>query len=130
MEETVSKVTYAKNLNKQNFSASISIPIDTNVNIKTILQIDSYLFDEKVECGNGKAIMSGKIGVKVLYVDKDNITNTITDSLTFSETILDNSIVALGAVVCKKFEKENVLIACNPSKIIKENVSWKKEWIK
>ena len=53
MEETVSKVTYAKNLNKQNFSASISIPIDTNVNIKTILQIDSYLFDEKVECGNG-----------------------------------------------------------------------------
>ena len=45
-------------------------------------------------------------------------------------TILDNSIVALGAVVCKKFEKENVLIACNPSKIIKENVSWKKEWIK
>ncbi len=94
MEETVSKVTYAKNLNKQNFSASISIPIDTNVNIKTILQIDSYLFDEKVECGNGKAIMSGKIGVKVLYVDKDNITNTITDSLTFSETILDNSITS------------------------------------
>ena len=55
MSENNNKISYAKNLNKQNFSVSVSMPIDNNVNIKTILEIDSYMFDERVECGNGKS---------------------------------------------------------------------------
>ena len=88
------KVTYAKNIQKHNFSLVVSLPIDNNANIKTILNVSSYLFDEKVECASGKAVVSGKVGVKVLYIDTDNITNTVTDSLTFSEQIADASISA------------------------------------
>ena len=86
------KITYAKNLSKINFNSTINVSIDSNVNIKTILDIDSFIYDKKVECGNGKAVLSGKLGVKVLYIDTDNITNTITDSQSFSENITDSSI--------------------------------------
>lgn len=86
------KVSYAKNINPINFNSTISIPIDTNVNIKTILDISSYMFEQKIECGNGKATLSGKIGIKALYVDMDNITNSISGTQSFNETISDNSI--------------------------------------
>ena len=48
----------------------------------------------------------------------------------WGSTILKNSyipsgcIVGKSAVVAKKFEKENVVIAGNPAKIIKENILW------
>lgn len=96
MEENLDtiKLTYAKNLNKLNFSSLISVPINSNVNVKTILNVDSYIFDEKVECGNGKAIITGKLGVKVLYIDTDNISNIVNDSQSFSETFVDESITS------------------------------------
>ncbi len=96
MEENLDliKITYAKNLNKLNFSSLISVPINSNVNVKTVLNVDSYIFDEKVECGNGKAIITGKLGVKVLYIDTDNITNIVTDNESFSETFVDESITS------------------------------------
>lgn len=86
------KIAYAKNLNKLNFNTTISMPIDANVNIKTILDVNSYLYDENVECGNGKAIITGKIGLKVLYIDTDNMSNTIVTTQSFNETFVDNSI--------------------------------------
>ncbi len=88
------KITFAKNLNKLNFNTTISMPIDTNVNIKTILDVNSYLYDETVECGNGKAILSAKIGLKVLYIDTDNMTNTIVSSQSISETFSDGAITS------------------------------------
>ncbi len=88
------KITYAKNLSKINFNSTINVNIDSNVNIKTILDIDSFVYDKKVESGNGKAVVSGKLGVKVLYIDTDNITNTVTDSQSFSENIIDSSITS------------------------------------
>lgn len=88
----VIKITYAKNLEKINFNSVISTPIDSNANIKSILNVASYLFDTKVECGNGKAIISGKVGIKVVYLDTDNLTNTISDSQSFSETFTHKSI--------------------------------------
>lgn len=36
-----------------------------------------------------------------------------------------NSIVGLGSIVTKTFEKENVLIAGQPAKILRENYDWK-----
>ena len=88
------KITYTKNLNKLNFNSTLSVPIDANVNIKNILDVQTYLYEQKVECGNGKAIISGKIGLKALYIDTDNITNTLTDNINFSETYVDGSITS------------------------------------
>ena len=90
--EDIIKITQIKNLNKLNFNTTLNIPIDANTSIKTLLDVDLFLFDQKVECGNGKAIISGKIGAKVLYIDTDNITNTLTESISFSETYQDGSI--------------------------------------
>lgn len=98
------KITYAKNLPKINFNSTLSVNIDSNVNIKTILDIDTFIYDKKVECGNGKAVITGKLGVKVLYIDTDNITNTITDFQTFSENIVDPSIT-----------NDCIINLCNPS---------------
>ena len=91
MDDTI-KIAFKKNLNKFNFSSTIGVAIDSNVNIKTILNVHAYLFDEKIECGNGKAILTGKIGLKVLYIDTDGISNTITDSQAISENIIDSAI--------------------------------------
>lgn len=88
------KISYLKNLNNFNFNTTLNISVDANVNIKNILNINTYLYDKKVECGNGKAIISGKIGVKVLYIDVDNMTNILTDSQNFSETYLNNLITS------------------------------------
>ncbi len=88
------KVCFSKNIQKQNFNLTISLPIDSNVGIKTILDISAFVYDKKVDCANGKAIVSGKLGVKVLYVDQDNITNTLTSNQPFSETVLDEAITA------------------------------------
>ena len=88
------KITYAKNLDKYNFNLPVNIPVDSNINIKKILDIDSYIFDDRIECGNSKAVYTGKVGVKVLYVDTDNVTGTLTYDQSFSETILDPSITS------------------------------------
>ena len=92
MEKNTLNITYAKNLDKHNFSSTLNFQIDSKVNIKTILNVRCYIFDEKIENASGKAVISGKLGVNVLYIDTDNITNTITETQPFSETILDNSI--------------------------------------
>lgn len=98
MEETT-KIAFKKILNKTNFSSTLSVAIDSNVNIKTILNAHAYLFDEKVECGSGKAILTGRIGLKVVYVDTDGISNTITDSQAISENIMDAAITADSNIV-------------------------------
>jgi len=93
MEENT-KITYTKNMNKFNFNSTLNIQIDNNANIKQMIDVNAYMFDQKIECGNGKAIVSGKIGVKVLYLDTDNMTNTVSDVQNFKETYLDNSLTS------------------------------------
>lgn len=93
MEENINtKIIHTQNMNKFNFSVMLNISVDMNVNIKTILDVNTYLFDQKVECANGKAILSGKIGAKVLYLDTDNMTNILSESTSFSETYLDSTL--------------------------------------
>lgn len=38
-----------------------------------------------------------------------------------------DTIVGTGVVVTRSFDEENIVIAGNPAKIIKENVQWKHE---
>ena len=40
--------------------------------------------------------------------------------------ISDNSIVGMGSVVTKRFNLENVILAGNPAKIVKENINWER----
>ena len=93
MEENT-KITFAKNMNKHNFNSTLNISVDSNANIKTILDINTFIYDTKIECGNGKAIINGKIGAKILYIDTDNLTNALSYNSPFSETYLDNNLTS------------------------------------
>ncbi|MBO5954876.1 MAG: hypothetical protein J6Q13_02785, partial [Clostridia bacterium] len=117
------KIAFKKSLNKFNFSSTMSVAIDSNVNIKTILNTHAYLYDEKIECGNGKAILTGRIGLKVLYIDTDGISNTITDSQAISENLIDtaltsDSFVAISnrTIVASVLSSDGVLkVSCDIS---------------
>jgi len=39
--------------------------------------------------------------------------------------IPNNSVVAMGALVSKKFSEENIVIGGNPARIVKHNIVWK-----
>ena len=73
MDNFENKITYVKNLARQNLNLTINTPIDSNADIKKIININTYVYDKKIETASNKAIISGKIGVKILYIDTDNI---------------------------------------------------------
>lgn len=111
-ENKLTQTCFAKNLGKLNFTSIISVSVDANANIKTVLDTESYLYDCSVECVNGKMIVSGKIGVRVLYIDTDNISNTVCDSQSFSETLTDSSITADSIInICNSTSNCTVLQA-------------------
>lgn len=93
-ENNNSNIAFIKNLNKQAFTTTVNLQVDSKANIKTILNSSCHVFDIKINSANGKAIITGKVGVKVLYVDNDNLTNIITDTQPFSENVLDNAITS------------------------------------
>lgn len=105
------KLLYCKVLPHQNFSTNITLQIDNSVKIKTILNLENYIYDEKTDCANGKAIISGRIGTKVVYIDQDNITNTLTDNQPFTETVVDQSITAESFLCITSSNATNTIIS-------------------
>lgn len=47
--------------------------------------------------------------------------------MTKNTGLAKNSVIGGGSVITKTFTQENVLVAGNPAKIIKENINWKHE---
>ena len=70
-----------------NVKCQLNLNIDSNTRIKQVINIDTCLIDEHIESLGGKALIKGALGVKVVYIDQDNIYNTLSDSVNFSETI-------------------------------------------
>lgn len=93
------KLSHIFNLPNLNFKTQMNISIDSNVHIKSIINIQSYLFDIETDTVNSKCNIKGKVGVKILYIDIDNVYNTITDELSFAETVSDQSITSDVKVV-------------------------------
>lgn len=82
------------NLPTLNVKNQIVMPIDSNANIKQIVSVTACLVDYQIEPSFNKAILKGKLGVKAIYLDTDNIFNTVSDSVSFSETISSENITA------------------------------------
>ena len=99
---------------------------------KDSVEINEYCmfsYDIHIWAGDGHAIYEEK--TKKLLNGKQStvkigkycwIGNQVV--LTKNAKISDNSIVGVGSVVTKSFEKPNVIIAGNPAKIIKEGENW------
>lgn len=89
------KITRTANLPSLNIKTQLAIPIDSNANIKQILSINACLIDTQIEPSSfNKAILKGKLGVKAVYLDTDNLYNTVSDSVAFTETLSSDNITA------------------------------------
>lgn len=94
MEENNYK--YAKNLNLPtlNIKSQLNMNIDSNTNIKQVLDIETCLIETQIEALSNKALVKGTLGIKVVYLDMDNMFNALSDSINFSETINDENITS------------------------------------
>lgn len=81
------KISYVFNLPNLNFKTQMNIAIDSNAHIKNIINVQCYMFDTNLDAVTGKCNVKGKIGIKILYLDVDNVYNTITDETSFSEFV-------------------------------------------
>lgn len=96
MEENYgSKISNIINLPSVNVKSQLNINIDSNTSIKQILNIETCLIDCQTEPMLNKALIKGTIGIKIIYIDMDNMYNTLSDSVSFNETI-NSDIISLN----------------------------------
>ena len=73
MEERNQNYANANNLPTLNFKSQTNLNIDSNTHIKQVLNIETCLIDSQIEAISNKAIVKGSIGIKVIYMDTDNM---------------------------------------------------------
>lgn len=86
-ENNTIKIAHVLNLPMLNVRSQLNINIDSNANIKQILNIEANLIESQIETMFNKAVVKGVVGVKILYIDTDNMYNTLSDSVSFNESI-------------------------------------------
>lgn len=91
-QNNVIKITNTANLPALNIKSQLTMNIDSNSPIKQIVNIEATLIESQTEAMNGKAIIKGVIGVKVVYVDHDNMFNTLSDMVNFTETLSNDKL--------------------------------------
>ena len=91
-KNNVIKITNTTNLPTLNIKSQLNMNIDSNSPIKQIVNIEACLIESQAEPMNGKAIIKGIIGIKVIYVDYDNMFNTLSDSTNFTETLISDKL--------------------------------------
>ena len=120
---------------------------NTNININKDFSIESGTFDTHGEpntkisigkdCQFGCNIELDTADGHTIYSTDGEILNTPKDitigdhvwlcknvSVLKGAKIPNNSVIAKGSIVTKQFEKENVILAGTPAKIIKTNINW------
>lgn len=88
------KIARVINLPTLNLKAQLNMNIDSNTHIKQVLNIETCLIEAEIEPLFNKAVIKGKVGVKVLYIDMDNMYNTLADSVSFNENLTNDSITS------------------------------------
>jgi len=88
------KISHLFNLPNLNFKTQMNFSIDSNTHIKTIVNVHPYIYDLDLSSSNGKCNISGKIGAKILYLDVDNVYNTLTEESNFNENISSNELTS------------------------------------
>ncbi|VAW12789.1 hypothetical protein MNBD_BACTEROID03-195 [hydrothermal vent metagenome] len=87
--------------------------------------------DIDVRTGDSHSIFDAQTNKKINYAQNIAIADHVWVgshvSILKGSKILSNSIVATRSVVTKKFDQEGVLLAGTPAKIIKDNITWKRE---
>jgi len=92
MEQHNHNYAQITNLPTLNIKSQLTLNIDSNTHIKQVLNSEACLIDAQVEPMQHKALVKGVIGVKVVYIDSDNMFNSLSESFNFSETISGENI--------------------------------------
>lgn len=93
MEEN-NKYIQVSNLPTVNIKSQLNLHIDSNTHIKQVINIETCLIETQIEPMSNKALIKGSIGVKVIYVDMDNMFNSLSDTINFSENIIGDNITS------------------------------------
>ena len=113
------KIAHTKNLPTLNIKSQLNISIDSNTHIKQVLNIETCLIDVQIEPMLNKALIRGVLGVKVVYVDMDNMFNSLSNTVNFSETLVSDNIIADSQIIVgnsqfiTEFETENQMLHIN-----------------
>ena len=87
-----------------------------------------FAYDIDVRTGDSHSIMSTETKKRINYAQDVLIGNHVWIAahsiLLKGVYISDHSVVATGSVVSKQFKKEGCLIAGNPARIVKEQITW------
>lgn len=86
------KIINAFNLPTINTKNQITIAMDANTRIKQVLDIEACLIDWQAEPSVGKIIIKGSVGIKLIYMDSDNIYSTVSENVTFNESVTNDLI--------------------------------------
>ncbi|MDO3695130.1 hypothetical protein QVZ41_09770 [Wenyingzhuangia sp. chi5] len=72
--------------------------------------------------------VSTKLGKNLDVVVGDNVYIGSNVSIAPGVKIVDVNLVGLGTVVTQSFMKPKTIIIGNPSKVVKEDIDWRKDW--
>lgn len=101
---------------------------------KKVVIGDDCLFSAGIICrtGDSHSIVNSE-GIRLNYSKDIEICNHVWVGMNVSflkgASVPENSVVAMGAMVTKKFDKSGIVLAGNPAKIVKENINWRSELI-
>ncbi|MCV9931277.1 hypothetical protein OIU80_03205 [Flavobacterium sp. LS1R47] len=101
----------------------------TEPNSKIIIGKDCmFAKDIDIRTGDSHSILDQRTKKRINHAQNveigDHVWIASHVSILKGSVVSSNSVVATRAVVAGKFEKENVLLAGIPAKVIKENVNW------
>lgn len=87
-----------------------------------------FAYDIDIRTGDSHSIIDAKSNKRVNFAEDIHIGKHVwvaaQSILLKGVSILDDSVVATGSVVTKRFEEKGVVIAGNPAEIVKRQISW------
>lgn len=90
-----------------------------------------FAYDIDVRTGDSHSIISSETGERLNYAEDVCIGNHVWVAahckILKGSKIGDDSVIATGSIVTRKFNDKNVILGGSPAKIIKEKINWSRE---
>lgn len=90
-----------------------------------------FAYDIDVRTGDSHSIISQESNERINYAEDITVGNHVWVAahsiILKGSTIPDNSVIATGSVVTKKYSKQGIIIGGNPAKLIKDGITWSKK---
>jgi len=90
-----------------------------------------FAYDIDVRTGDSHSIISQKSGERINYAKDisigDHVWIAAHTIVLKGISIAENSVVATGSVVTRRFDKKGIIIGGNPAKQLKEGITWSRE---